>query len=126
MKALRQITSCILYASLLIVPALVKGAPTSAYTYDSGSTISDRATPAEVSPVVPIGFSHEPYARADGRLFNINGKTQYFAGMYYTPNSIGLLLKKHQGTNTYWLGYLKENADVDLALQQLQSVSSNP
>lgn len=79
MKALQQIASCILYASLLIVPALVKGAPASAYT--SGSTVTYRSTAASVPPAVPIGFSDEPNACADGRLFNINGKTQYFAGM---------------------------------------------
>ncbi|MCJ1429548.1 hypothetical protein MMC29_007463 [Sticta canariensis] len=103
MKVLRQITSCILHASVLIVAAVVKAAPTSAYTYDNVTTII-RPIAASVSPVVRIGFSDEPNARVDGRLFNIDGKTQYFAG-----------------TNTYWLGYVKKNTDVDLALQQLQS-----
>ena len=124
MKALRQITSCILHASILIVPAVVKAAPTSAYTHDNIIT-SIRSITASVSPVVRIGFSDEPNARVDGRLFNIDGKTQYFAGMYYPHQAIDLVLRKHQGTNTYWLGYVKKNADVDLALQQLQSVSSN-
>ena len=124
MKVLRQITSCILLASVLIVPAVVKAAPTSAYTYDNVAT-SIRSITASVSPVVPIGFSDEPKARVDGRLFNIDGKTQYFAGMSFTHKSRDLVLTKYQGTNTYWLGYVKKNSDIDLALQQLQSVSSN-
>lgn len=105
MKALRQVTSCIFHASLLIMPALVEGAPTSTYTYGKGSTTTSiRSTTASVSPVVPIGFSDEPNARADGRLFNINGKTQYFAGMYYTDNSRDLLLTKtiKEPTPTGW------------------------
>lgn len=92
MKALRQITSGILHASILIVPAVVKAAPTSAYTYEHVTT-SIRSIAALVSPVVRIGFSDEPNARVDGRLFNTDGKTQYFAGMYYTHKSIDLVLK---------------------------------
>ncbi|KAL8635124.1 MAG: hypothetical protein Q9228_007357 [Teloschistes exilis] len=42
------------------------------------------------------------YPSVDQRLFNINGKTQYFAG-----------------TNTWWLGHLFSNDDVDLALSEI-------
>ncbi|KAI4138184.1 MAG: hypothetical protein L6R39_006923 [Caloplaca ligustica] len=38
----------------------------------------------------------------NGRLFTIDGRTQYFAG-----------------TNTWWLGHLWSNADVDTALTQI-------
>ncbi|MCJ1263424.1 hypothetical protein MMC22_003294 [Lobaria immixta] len=103
MKVLRQITSCVFRAALLLGPALVKGAPTSGYS-NTRPTNSSTFISAATSPAFPIGFSGGPKASVDGRLFNIDGKTQYFAG-----------------TNTWWLGYLKYNADVDLVLQQLKS-----
>lgn len=69
------------------------GAPTS--TYDTTRSITDSIyTAAYGSPAVPIGFSGGPKAFVDGRLFNINGKTQYFAGISYTVNSLDLLLTK--------------------------------
>ncbi|KAL8970169.1 MAG: hypothetical protein Q9183_001647 [Haloplaca sp. 2 TL-2023] len=42
------------------------------------------------------------YPSVSGRLFNIDGRTQYFAG-----------------TNSWWLGHLWSNADVDQAVSQM-------
>lgn len=36
--------------------------------------------PANTPPSVPIGHGSEDFARVDGCRFNIDGKTQYFAG----------------------------------------------
>ncbi|PVH83751.1 glycoside hydrolase family 5 protein [Cadophora sp. DSE1049] len=49
----------------------------------------------------PIGKSGS-FAKAAGRLFNIDGKVQYFAG-----------------SNAWWLGHLSKNSDVDIALKQV-------
>lgn len=45
------------------------------------------------------------YAKTNGLLFEINGKTTYF-----------------MGTNSYWIGFLTNNADVDLVMSHLASV----
>jgi len=42
------------------------------------------------------------YAKAVGSVFEINGKEGYFAG-----------------TNTYWIGFLTDNADVDLVMSHI-------
>ena len=49
----------------------------------------------------PIGKSGN-FAKPAGRLFNIDGKVQYFAG-----------------SNAWWLGHLSKNSDVDIALKQV-------
>lgn len=36
--------------------------------------------PANIPPSVPIGQGYGQFAHVDGRLFNIDGQTQYFAG----------------------------------------------
>lgn len=43
-------------------------------------------------------------SKADGLLFNIDGVTKYYAG-----------------TNSYWIGFLTNNADVDTVMSHLQS-----
>ncbi|KFZ17925.1 hypothetical protein V501_01476 [Pseudogymnoascus sp. VKM F-4519 (FW-2642)] len=43
-------------------------------------------------------------SKVDGLLFNIDGKTEYYAG-----------------TNSYWIGFLTNNADVDLIMGHLQT-----
>jgi len=45
------------------------------------------------------------YAKTSGHVFSINGVTEYFAG-----------------TNTYWIGFLTNNADVDLVMTHLAAV----
>jgi mannan endo-1,4-beta-mannosidase len=44
------------------------------------------------------------YAKVNGLLFNIDGTTKYWAG-----------------TNSYWIGFLTNNNDVDLVMSHLQS-----
>ncbi|KAK7714409.1 mannan endo-1,4-beta-mannosidase A-2 [Diaporthe eres] len=44
------------------------------------------------------------FAKVSGTLFNVDGKTGYFAG-----------------TNSYWIGFLTNNADVDLVMSHLQT-----
>ncbi|KAH8750151.1 glycoside hydrolase superfamily [Diaporthe sp. PMI_573] len=44
------------------------------------------------------------FAKTSGTLFNIDGNTGYFAG-----------------TNSYWIGFLPNNADVDLVMSHLQT-----
>jgi len=53
-----------------------------------------------------IGASGGANAKIAGRLFDIDGRVEYFAG-----------------TNAWWLGHLSVNSDVDTALDQI--VSSN-
>ena len=45
------------------------------------------------------------FAKTSGQLFEINGQTQYFTG-----------------TNSYWIGFLTNNADVDLVMSHIASV----
>jgi mannan endo-1,4-beta-mannosidase len=45
----------------------------------------------------------QPFPTKDGLLFNIDGVTSYYAG-----------------TNSYWIGFLTSNDDVDLVLDHLQ------
>lgn len=49
----------------------------------------------------PIGKPGS-FAKPARRLFNLDGKVQYFAG-----------------SNAWWLGHLSNNADVDIALKQV-------
>ncbi|KAL2069356.1 hypothetical protein VTL71DRAFT_15694 [Oculimacula yallundae] len=44
------------------------------------------------------------FAKTSGRLFTINGKTQYFSG-----------------TNSYWIGFLTNDSDVDLVMSHIAS-----
>lgn len=65
------------------------------------STSATRSvTPGATTTSVPSGS----FARASGNLFNIDGKTGYFAG-----------------TNSYWIGFLTNNADIDLVMSHLQT-----
>lgn len=57
-------------------------------------------TPGATTTSVPSGS----FAKASGTLFNIDGKTGYFAG-----------------TNSYWIGFLTNNADIDLVMSHLQT-----
>ncbi|KAL9008391.1 MAG: hypothetical protein Q9173_006482 [Seirophora scorigena] len=74
------------FALALFYSALVRCAPT---PVDLVETANLEARAASITSV-------------NGRLFRIDGKTQYFAG-----------------TNTWWLGHLPSNADVDTAIAQI-------
>lgn len=86
--------------------------------------VSSTSSTADLnSPTVPIGVSKAKFASVDGRLFKIDGRTQYFAGkdilrLFFEVLPLSLLI----GTNTWWLGYLTNNTDVDLVLQQITRV----
>jgi len=64
------------------------------------SKATSTSTKASSTPTVPAGT----FAKAVGRVFNIDGKVGYFAG-----------------TNAYYIGFLTNNADVDLIMSHLQT-----
>jgi len=66
--------------------------------------LSTAATLVCLAEAVPWGFpwSGSQAPKAVGRHFQINGKVQYFAG-----------------TNSWWLGHLFEDADVQAAVQEI-------
>lgn len=73
--------------------------------------------------VYPIGHGGQKNAKVAGRLFEIDGKVQYFAGkLLYT-------LQRHEwilriiGTNAWWLAHVSSNKDVDTAVSQMVKVS---
>ncbi len=83
-------------------------------TIDANVAASESVAPSVAAPttlktsVVPSptstsGFTS--YATANGSVFTINGKTGYF-----------------MGTNSYWIGFLTNNADVDQVMSHLAAV----
>ncbi|MCJ1485795.1 hypothetical protein MMC06_005970 [Schaereria dolodes] len=68
----------------------------------STSSISSSSTSSGALPGPTWPSGSNPYV--DGRLFNIDGKTQYFAG-----------------TNTWWLSHLLSDADVETTISELVS-----
>jgi mannan endo-1,4-beta-mannosidase len=48
---------------------------------------------------------YNSFAATSGQLFTINGKIRYF-----------------MGTNTYWIGFLTNDSDVDLVMSHIASV----
>jgi mannan endo-1,4-beta-mannosidase len=93
---MRLANSFLLSLAAGVLPALVAAEPA--------------APPAYTVPAVPIGRGgggHIP--RTVGRLFEIDGKVQYFAG-----------------TNCWWLGNLLDDAEVELAISQMADVRLSP
>ena len=41
------------------------------------------ATEPQVPSIYPIGTKNETFARVNGTLFEVDGKTQYFSGVLY-------------------------------------------
>jgi len=75
--------------------------PTTTLVTSAKPTTTVKSTTAVSSPTpVPAGT----FAKAVGRVFNIDGKVGYFAG-----------------TNSYWIGFLTNNADIDLVMSHLQT-----
>jgi mannan endo-1,4-beta-mannosidase len=68
-------------------------------------TAEPAAPPAYTAPAVPIGRGGGHIPRTVGRLFEIDGKVQYFAG-----------------TNCWWLGNLLDDSEVELAMSQMADV----
>jgi mannan endo-1,4-beta-mannosidase len=60
------------------------------------------------SAVSAVAAQFTNYAKTSSHVFTINGKTEYFAG-----------------TNTYWLGFQINNADVDLVMSHLAAVGNH-
>ncbi|KAL8823949.1 MAG: hypothetical protein Q9170_008286 [Blastenia crenularia] len=83
----------------------VLGKPISQAAGASSKLISDYSTAP--APTVQIGASADFISiDSTSKIFKINGKTQYFAG-----------------TNTWWLPYTYDNADVDKVLSEIAAVS---
>jgi mannan endo-1,4-beta-mannosidase len=76
----------------------IPGTGTSATTTTTGSGGS--TTTSAVSSTGTSSISG--YAKAVGSVFEINGKQGYFSG-----------------TNSYWIGFLTDNADVDLVMSHV-------
>ena len=70
---------------------------TSKASSTSSKASSTSSKTSSTSGPVSTGF-----AKPDGTLFNIDGVTKYYAG-----------------TNSYWIGFLTNDADVDLVMDQL-------
>ncbi|KAI1465407.1 carbohydrate-binding module family 1 [Daldinia caldariorum] len=68
----------------------------------SNSASSASQETASTTAVVPPAATS--FAKTDGLLFNIDGETKYYAG-----------------TNSYWISFLTNNADVDKTLDQLKA-----
>jgi mannan endo-1,4-beta-mannosidase len=62
------------------------------------------ASPFPLNPGSQVKAANGTFASVSGLKFNIDGSTAYFAG-----------------TNTYWIGFLTNNADVDTVMGHLQS-----
>lgn len=69
------------------------------------STKSSSTVVATSSTSANAASAFTSYAKTSGHVFNINGKTEYF-----------------MGTNSYWIGFLTNNADVDLVMSHLAAV----
>lgn len=85
-------------------------------------------------PIYPIGQTKGPNAKVAGRLFNIDGRVEYFAG----ARLIAILILQtgyshdfHEqlsnlgsdiGTNAWWLAHLSENSDIDITLSEIAKV----
>jgi mannan endo-1,4-beta-mannosidase len=61
---------------------------------------------AEQECTYPIGQHGNNFAKVAGRLFEIDGKVQYWAG-----------------TNAWWLAHLDKNSDIDISLSEMAQVS---
>lgn len=68
------------------------------------STTTVRSSTTTTSSGSSTTSAISSYAKTNGLLFQINGKTTYF-----------------MGTNSYWIGFLTNNADVDLVMSHLAS-----
>ncbi|KAL9113723.1 MAG: hypothetical protein Q9227_002168 [Pyrenula ochraceoflavens] len=83
-------------------PTTTKAPTTLSTSTKATSTASKTSTSASMKPTTtgtPSGFAH-----TDGTKFNIDGVSKYFAG-----------------TNSYWIGFLTNNADVDLVMSHLKT-----
>ena len=87
------------------------------------SYVSGAPAPIHDKDVVAIEARGTKYPSVVGRLFNIDGKKQYFAGKPRSALSSRNRLNRFIGTNAWYLGHLTSNADVDQAMSQIAAVS---
>lgn len=66
------------------------------------SSLQDSSITDQPPPAYPIGYAQGTIPKVSGRLFEIDGKLEYFAG-----------------SNAWWLAHLSKNSDVDTALQEV-------
>lgn len=82
-------------------------------------------------PTYPIGQVKGANAKVSGRVFNIDGRTGYFAGESESscdtkrpaeawPMTTNIF--DHPGSNAWWLAHLSNNDDIDIALSQVAKV----
>ncbi|PSK60207.1 hypothetical protein B9Z65_1105 [Elsinoe australis] len=109
-------SQCIAGANTL--STVVTKAPTSSATKSAAPTttvkpaaptttakpVTPSTTKASSSPAPTAGSGSSSIASAAGSLFNIDGKKQYFVG-----------------TNSYWIGFLNNDADIDTVMSHLQT-----
>lgn len=73
-------------------------------TTASSTTLKTSTTTSSTASTTTTAVSTGTFSKTSGTLFNIDGVTKYYAG-----------------TNSYWIGFLTDNADVDLVMSHLQS-----
>ena len=76
-------------------------------TYTSAISIPKDALQKIETRNQPIQKRVVTASSPSGRLFDIDGKVQYFAG-----------------TNAWWLGYLTSDDDLDIAMSEISQVRS--
>ena len=87
------------------IPGLPAASPTTAKPSSTPATTMKTTTKIGTTTALPpTGTATGALSKAVGDSFNIDGVTSYFAG-----------------TNSYWIGFLTNNADVDLVMSHLQT-----
>ena len=76
-------------------------ATTTTRAITSSSTV--RPTSTSSAPTTTTTASPGTFVRTSGTKFSVDGRTGYFPG-----------------TNSYWIGFLQNNADIDLVMSHLQ------
>ncbi|KAI1342813.1 carbohydrate-binding module family 1 [Xylariaceae sp. FL0016] len=84
-------------ATTTLITSTTTARPSSTTTTSKLTSTSTGTAATTTTAAAATDFPH-----ADGTLFNIDGETKYYAG-----------------TNSYWIGFLTNDADVDTALDAL-------
>ena len=79
------------------------------------------AAAQQPASIYPIGTNGGSNARVAGRLFNIDGKVEYFAGNV-SISQVAAVAEFSLGSNAWWLAHLSKNSDVDIALAEVANV----
>lgn len=108
------LSKLLLFAVAAVDVLLVHGAPTP--LEDTKSSELDRR-------IDTTSFSR--VSTTSKRLFQLAGKTQYFAGASLS-NPAAATTDMYPGTNAWWLGHFLSNQDVDTAVAQMAAVSTAP